>query len=504
MVNREYSVDVTLERDVYYDNEEVRGNVAITALRRYVKLHNLMIVLWARLVVIDDGVSGEMVSLHISKRPTTEYFIVDAGSTENIPFIFTIPPGTPASIYSKHGIIQWRVAAVYEKDAKTVSAIGSKIFRKASLYHSLQTFFPTSQNEKRLGSGNLLRVEASLSKDVYAIDEAIEISLTIHENKTTKLPAIKGVNVRLFQHCFARKGARIVMKPTKSKLAKLKEKIDAFRIVHLEHGGCVAEKAVHLICELADQQFPKFAYQIIQRSNPKEDVPRINGFAPTVKYFNEDKEVVVKYEVEVEVLLPDGNDITLSLPFTMQNQRSEALRITQEDEVELSLKLPVFAALDDDLPAYDDVQHLSLPTYTSLRRASVDINMMYSAARLLSLSNNVVDEDSKILDDGLCSRNNSRARSMTMTTTSLTNVSESITRRSLNSLSSTTFRTGVTSPSFRSSTESLSCVDQSVRSRRKSAAAIILTENNLAATANRTFRRMRRNSFFHKLGFVLL
>jgi hypothetical protein len=68
--------------------------------------------------------------------------------------------------------------------------------------------------------------------------------------------------------------------------------------------------------------------------------------------------VYLTYEVKVEIRTPSGHDILLTLPFTLQNQPGEALtlaRAAEEDPEEFMLKVPAYATIDDELPAYDEV-----------------------------------------------------------------------------------------------------------------------------------------------------
>lgn len=74
-----------------------------------------------------------------------------------------------------------------------------------------------------------------------------------------------------------------------------------------------------------------------------------------------------------------GDDIILSIPFVMQTNPEEAIGASAgAAEQEVMDKLPVFVNMDDGLPEYDEVNTLSLPSYTSLRRNSVD--SVFSAA----------------------------------------------------------------------------------------------------------------------------
>jgi hypothetical protein len=69
-------------------------------------------------------------------------------------------------------------------------------------------------------------------------------------------------------------------------------------------------------------------------------------------------QVYLTYEVKVEIRTPSGHDILLTLPFTLQNQPGEALtlaRAAEEDPEEFMLKVPAYATIDDELPAYDEV-----------------------------------------------------------------------------------------------------------------------------------------------------
>jgi hypothetical protein len=62
--------------------------------------------------------------------------------------------------------------------------------------------------------------------------------------------------------------------------------------------------------------------------------------------------------------------------------------------------VPAYATIDDELPAYDEVQELSVPTYTSLRRKSADTIFLlaepaFSDPNLLTIA----DSDLNVAED---------------------------------------------------------------------------------------------------------
>lgn len=102
------------------------------------------------------------------------------------------------------------------------------------------------------------------------------------------------------------------------------------------------------------------------------------------------------YEVVVEIRTPSGHDINLAMPFTLQNKPDEALTVAAADgdPEDFMLKVPAYATIDDELPAYEEVDTLSVPTYTTLRRGSANTIFMLAATPAKSDPNILSYEDS--------------------------------------------------------------------------------------------------------------
>lgn len=371
------TVSITAERDLYYDNEEIRGEVTFNDNhKKSTTYRSVMIILWARYIEFVNGATGEVFTIHMLKRPVAHEMVMEPGDKKTVPFTFTVPANSPPSVNTRFGAVQWRVAIVHENaSGRGVSAAASKLFRKASLYHSLPAFVPTAQNEVKLvGSGNMLRAEARLSKDVYSPDEEVQVHITVHEADTFKVPTVTGVKAKVMQRMWVRKNGKPAMRQVDMRLAKVTSEIATWDITHLANGmGTVAEQTLSLTPALdSPHQRPRCAYQIVQRADYAKKLTHKNTLPPTCKYSDNGKEVLIQYEVQLEIRVPSGNDILLSLPFVLQSAPEEALRVNTEPEDEFMLKVPMFAALDDELPEYEDVGRLSLPTYSSLRRNSVD------------------------------------------------------------------------------------------------------------------------------------
>lgn len=371
------TVSIKAERDLYYDNEEIRGEVTFNENHKKTTTYrSVMIILWARYIEFVNGATGEVFTIHMLKRPVAHELVMEPGETKTVPFTFTVPANSPPSVNTRFGAVQWRVALVHENaSGRGVSAAASKLFRKASLYHSLPAFVPTAQNEVKLvGSGNMLRAEARLSKDVYSPDEEVQVHITVHEADTHKVPTVTGVKAKVMQHMWVRKNGKPAMRQVDMRLAKVTSDIAKWDITHLTNGmGTVAEHTLSLTPTLdSPVQRPRCAYQIVQRADYAKKLTHKNTLPPTCKFSDNGKEVLIQYEVLLEVRVPSGNDIILTLPFVLQSAPEEALRANTEPDEEFMFKVPMFAALDDELPEYEDVGRLSLPTYSSLRRNSVD------------------------------------------------------------------------------------------------------------------------------------
>lgn len=111
-------VSIKIERDVYFGNTEIKGEVIFNEPPRPIFLKTVMIILWARYIEFPrNGGPRESMSLHMGRRPVAQELEVFPGMEPKVvPFQFTIPSDVPSSIWTQLGAVQWRIAVVHESD----------------------------------------------------------------------------------------------------------------------------------------------------------------------------------------------------------------------------------------------------------------------------------------------------------------------------------------------------------------------------------------------------
>jgi hypothetical protein len=109
-------VTVKIEKDVYFGNTDVKGEVTFGDPPKPTILKTVMIIMWARYIEYPkNGGPRETMSLHMSRRPVAQVMELLPGEPPKVvPFQFTVPPEVPSSIMTPLGAVQWRIAVVHE------------------------------------------------------------------------------------------------------------------------------------------------------------------------------------------------------------------------------------------------------------------------------------------------------------------------------------------------------------------------------------------------------
>jgi hypothetical protein len=109
-------VTISIEKDVYFGNTDIKGEVTFGEPPKPTTLKTVMIILWARYIEYPrNGGPRESMSLHMSRRPVAqEMELIPGEEPKVVPFQFTIPSDVPSSIMTPLGAVQWRIAVVNE------------------------------------------------------------------------------------------------------------------------------------------------------------------------------------------------------------------------------------------------------------------------------------------------------------------------------------------------------------------------------------------------------
>ena len=126
---------------------------------------------------------------------------------------------------------------VDRKARMPLATLAKAIFRKRSLYYPLPGYRPTVQAERTLRNGQVLRVEASLPKDVFGPREPVEVTVVVHQTCTgssKKQPklAVTQVKAKLFQSLEAQKNGESLEVPVLSRALRVSRLFLVFVFVH--------------------------------------------------------------------------------------------------------------------------------------------------------------------------------------------------------------------------------------------------------------------------------
>eukprot|EP01134_Creolimax_fragrantissima_P004578 CFRG4578T1 len=354
---------ISTDREVYYGNDYVTGTVNIQSVAPVV-VPRICVAVMCR-YVCKNRVSLQYRKAHTIFRCMKiigREYSVPAGST-SIPFSFMLPTDMPASMQHPLCTVRWDIR-LFRYDRQTNMALTRKSFRMSSLYYPLPGLTPTVQAERPsvFNNSTVVRVEASVSKNIYTADNPIDLHIAFHfMKKTVRLRKVSASVVQKVEHHEAdqilSRSCVILDKSTLNSSKWKKRSITTKNGVALDHTFAL----------LLTSKVSGDTCVAVQGNDCSE-----SSLVPTThtRCYNSIVWILVTYSVEISISLCGAADIELSIPIIVEGSTASSVRAGLDPETLEDCK--TFPTVGEDPPEYEHHRISSTCSYTSLRRDSAD------------------------------------------------------------------------------------------------------------------------------------
>lgn len=371
MRENELKFSIALDKETYYDNDNVNGLLVIQSPERRV-LPPIWLGIECKLLVREISMwnfasHSLFRSFKLSGAERQNRFIAEEGITE-VPFTFSLPEHLPPSFKHKRVSISWELKAVHKR-FWPITTLASVLFQKGSFFFCIPGHIPLAQTEaKVLSLPGLFRAEASLSKDVYADGEPIKIAIAVFN--PTMVPCLESLQAKIVQMVRVKYQSQTLWS-SHHVLDSCRHKPRYWPAEKLGTGprGSVQEKTFMLLLQARQPNRAK------KMAGQAEATP-CPALSPTTNYKDVENgvNVSVQYSVEIKFIARYSDVYRLSLPFCCQSYNGLSPIGSSLDnlhDMENLHDICVFPQIDEP-PAYEIHQAKSVASYTCLRRGSAD------------------------------------------------------------------------------------------------------------------------------------
>ncbi|KNC80415.1 hypothetical protein SARC_07222 [Sphaeroforma arctica JP610] len=384
----EYAVE--LDRSMYYGNDIVSGNVRVsTKIDILVPRVKVAVVCTFRLNLpfVAYG-SNACRKVHICSKVLCRDLIVEAGST-SIPFSFHLPSEMPSSMTHGFCSITWDVR-LFHVSENSPKVLAYKKFKTTALYYAHTNSPPRVQYESPCPSTgqHQLRAELSLSRDVYRCNEPVDFTVVLH--KLNKHIKVKSIRAKIIQKVVVEKSVdssetNCTVDESCFRYKACKSKWIAVTTgIASTHSSCLIPKSA---CN------PNFK---LATNTYKGDEDATISLSPSICLADSHgkNHFTVSYAVQVEIKVKGSANVLLCVPFSLQSSH-----VVLDDLAPSRLGVDLldfysFPVPIEQPPEYQHHENLSVGSYTSLRRDSVN-SVFCAKVREVERESSVAEEDCK-------------------------------------------------------------------------------------------------------------
>ncbi|KNC78662.1 hypothetical protein SARC_08920 [Sphaeroforma arctica JP610] len=377
---------ITTERDVYYGNDLVNGEVNFKSLTEVV-IPRVCVAVMCR-YVCKNRTSLQYKKAHTifrSMKVIGRDYVVPVGQS-SIPFSFILPTDMPASMQHVFCTVRWDLR-LFRYDTNTNLALTRKAFLMSSLYYPLPGLTPTVQMERPalLRKGTAVRMEASLTKDIFTAGAPIDVHIAFHLLKrSVKVRKVVASVIQRVEHHEADQvlsWSTTVLDRSTLNSSSLNRKLN-----NTTEKGTALDHTFALRPYVQEDMGNAVALQ-----NTAGDA---GALVPTThtRCHNSIVWILVTYMVDIKATLFGAPDIEMSLPLVIEG--CTAIVSDNLDATALN-NCKTFPTVGEDPPEYADYKMQSTRSYTSLRRNSIDT--VFAKPEDVPLPTAVKETNSKII-----------------------------------------------------------------------------------------------------------